>query len=170
MMEDIMARILSTDWVCRYEDAGYDALIESLAPQGLEIAEFLEALNDAGSQPPMTEEMFLKYVIDRKASGRLETVDVRGASFPQHTDRPDAPTGLGGDADGVFFSSPTENLGEGITTIYWYVNGEKVASTSQDISSNRASPQAVADAAEAGDVIQIALVGDAVGWWARIEV
>jgi hypothetical protein len=118
----------------------------------------------------MTEEMLLKYIIDRKAAGGLETVDVRGTSFPQHTDRPTAPTGLGGDADGVFFSSPTENLGEGITTIYWYVNGEKVASTSQDISSNRASPQAVADAAEAADVIQIALVGDAVGWWARIEV
>jgi hypothetical protein len=165
-----MAKILSTDWVPRYEDAGYDALIESLAPQSLKMDAFLAALNDAGSQPAMTDGMLLKYIIDRKAAGGLETIDVRDASFPQHTDRPDAPTGLGGDADGVFFSSPTENLGEGITTIYWYVNGEKVASTSQDISSNRASPQAVADAAEAGDVIQIALVGDAVGWWARIEV
>jgi hypothetical protein len=165
-----MAKILSTDWVPRYEDAGYDALIESLAPQGLEMAEFLEALSDAGSQPDLTEEMILKYIIDRKAAGGLETVDVRGASFPQHTSRPAAPTGLGGDADGVWFSAPTENLGGESTTIYWYVNGEKVASTSQDIRSNRASPQAVADAAEAGDVIQIALVGDAVGWWARIEV
>jgi hypothetical protein len=44
-----MPRILSTDWVSRYEDAGYDALIESLAPQSLKTAEFLEALNDAGS-------------------------------------------------------------------------------------------------------------------------
>jgi hypothetical protein len=156
--------------VSRYEDAGYDALIESLAPQGLEMVEFLTALNDAGSQAEMTEEMLLKYIIDRKAAGGLETIDVRGASFPQHTDRPDAPTGLGGDADGVWFSAPTENLGEGETTIYWYVNGEKITSTSQDISSNRASPQAVADAAEVGDVVQVALVGDAVGWWARVEV
>ncbi len=108
-----MIRVLSTDWVCRYEDAGYDALIASLAPQGLEMAEFLAALNDAGSQPPMTENMFLKYAIDRKVAGSLETIDVRGASFPQHTSRPDAPTGLGGDASGVYFSAPTENLEEG---------------------------------------------------------
>jgi hypothetical protein len=166
----MMAKILSTDWVCRYEDAGYDALIVSLAPQSLDMTEFLAALNDAGSQAEMTEGMLLKYIIDRKVAGGLETIDVRDASFPQHTDRPDAPTGLGGDADGVYFSAPTENLGEGETTIYWYVGGQKVASTSQDISSNRASPQAVADAVSAGDVVQIALVGDAVGWWARIEV
>ncbi len=166
----MVIKILSTDWVCRYEDAGYDVLIESLAPQGLEMAEFLAALNDAGSQPAMTQDMLLKYIIDRKAAGALETIDVRGASFPQHTARPAAPTGLGGDASGVYFSAPVENLGEGSTTIYWYVNGQQVASTSQDISSNRASPPEVAAAASTGDVVQIALVDDGVGWWARIEV
>jgi hypothetical protein len=165
-----MIKILSTDWVPRYEDAGYDGLIESLAPQGLEMEAFLAALNDAGSQPDLSEEMLLKYIIDRKAAGGLETVDVRGADFPQHTTRPAAPTGLGGDVSGVYFSAPDENLVEDSTTIYWYVNGEKVASTSQDISANRASPQAVADKANSGDVVQIALVGDAVGWWARIAV
>lgn len=165
-----MIRILSIDWAPRYEDAGYDALIESLAPQGLEMSDFLTALNAAGSQANLTEDMFLKYVIDRKAADSLETVDVRGASFPPHTNRPDAPTGLGGDVDGVFFSAPTENLGEEETTIYWYINGQKVAGTSQDISTNRASPQAVADAAQTGDVVQIALVGDGVGWWGRIVV
>jgi len=165
-----MAKILSTDWVPRYKDAGYDALIESLAPQGLGMDEFLTALNDDGSQAAMTEDMFLKYVIDRKVAGELETVDVRGASFPQHSDRPDAPTGLGGDADGVWFSAPTENLGETATTLYWYVNGQKVASTSQDISTNRASPPEVADTATSGDIIQVSLVSNNVGWWARIEV
>ncbi len=47
-------RIISNDWGCRYEDAGYDVLITSLAPQMLEQEAFLTALNAAGTQAPMT--------------------------------------------------------------------------------------------------------------------
>jgi len=165
-----MARILSTDWIPRYEDAGYDNLIESLAPQGLEHAAFLEAINAAGAQPEMNLAMLMQYVSDRKVAGALVGVEVRGEAYPQAHQRPDAPTGLGGDADGVWFSTPSTNIDESDTLVYWYINGELVASERQDVTSNRSAPAAVIDALESGDVVQVAVVGDAVGWWARIEV
>lgn len=163
-----MARILSTDWVPRFEDAGYDELIEGLAVEGLEHEDFLTRLNAAGSQPDMSLEMLMKYVIDRKAAGALGTVDVRGAPYPAHTPRPEAPTGLGGALDGVWFSGPTKNLGDDETTaLYWYVNGSMREATQQDVRSNRSGP---ALALKKGDIVQVAIVDGAVGWWARLEV
>jgi hypothetical protein len=164
-----MARILSTDWVPRYEDAGYDALIEALAVEGLESDEFLSRLNEAGSQPDMSLEMLMKYIIDRKAAGALGNVDVRGAAYPQHTERPAAPTGLGGSTDGVWFSGPEKNRDAEAetTTLYWYVNGSLKATTQQDVRSNRSGPEL---SMAKGDVVQVAVVDGVIGWWARLGV
>jgi len=164
-----MARILSTDWVARYQDAGYDGLIASLAVEGLEHDAFLVRLNEAGSQPEMSLEMLLKYVIDRKAAGELGTVDIRGAAYPAHTARAPAPTGLGGDVGGVWFSGPTKNADtQGETTaLNWYVNGELISATRQDIRSNCSAPGL---SLAKGDVVQVCLADNVVGWWARIEV
>jgi len=164
-----MARILSTDWVPGYQDAGYDELIESLSVEGLEDEAFLARLNEAGSQPAMSLEMLLKYVIDRKAAGGLGTVDIRGAAYPSHTVRAAAPTGLGGDADGVWFSGPTKNADtEGQTTaLNWYINGELVSAARQDVRTDRSAPGL---SLAKGNVVQVCLADDAVGWWARIEV
>jgi len=165
-----MARILSSDWVPRFEDAGYDAILTSLAPRGLEHKAFLEAVNASGSQAEMNMAMLMQYIIDRKASGELETISVYGEGFPAANRRTAAPTGLGGDIGGVWFSGPTENLGDEDTLVYWYVNGELIVSERMDIRSNRSAPAAVLAAASEGDVIQVCLVDDVVGWWARIGV
>jgi len=114
--------------------------------------------------------MLLKYIIDRKAADALETIEVRGAAYPDHTTRPNAPTGLGGDIDGIWFSAPNTNTGQNSTLIYWYINGELTASEHQDITTNRSAPDAVLQALESGDVVQVAVVDNVVGWWARIEV
>jgi len=163
-----MAKILSTDWVPRYQDAGYDVLIESLSVEGLEDEAFLTRLNEAGSQPAMSLDMLLKYVIDRKAAGALSTIDIRGAAYPTHTVRAAAPIGIGGDAGGVWFSDPQANLNEDeTTTLNWYVNGELTSTGRQDIRTDRSAPGLVL---AKSDVVQVCVVDGAVGWWARKKV
>lgn len=160
-------RIVSIDWVSRCEDANYDALIESLAPQGLDGPSFVYELNLAGSQPPFNEAMLVEYISDRQGAGALNSVEVQDfGALPAPTSRYAAPTGLGEDGSGVWFSTPDS----GIEWVRWYVNGALAARESRDLSSNRSQTLA-AIGAVSGDVVQICIEsGGVIGWWERIEI
>lgn len=160
-------RITTTDWLGRYADAGYDALISGLAVQGLEGTAFLVELNLVGSQPAMNEKMLVEYVRNRQATGALiEVVIQEMGVLPEAVARPAAPTGLGAAAWGVWFSTPDT----GVATVRWYVNGALKLRREHDLAANRSATLAELGA-QAGDVVQVCVeAGGVVGWWARIEL
>lgn len=161
-------RIVSTEWPVLYQDAGYDALITSLAPQMLMQAEFLAALNAAGSQPAMTLSMLLRYIAERQAAGRLRTVEVHSGTLPPvPAQRPDAPEGIGQDASTIWFTTPDE----GVYDIAVLINGElRKTFDNVDVAANRSVPKAALAPLTAGDVVQISLKDGRVwGWIGRIN-
>lgn len=165
-MSRIVSIVTDSDWVARYQDAGYDALISSIAARSLTDDVFVELLNLIGSQPALIWPMLLMYIADRQGAGALAGIQVWGESPPMAQERLDAPTGLGSDANGVWFSTPDT----GTAMVRWYVNGALKIRREHDLSVNRSATLAELGAV-AGNVVQIA-VEDAgvVGWWARIVV
>lgn len=158
-------RIVSTDWIPRCADAGYDAIIESLAPQGLDGEAFVAALNQAGSQPDFNTAMVITYISDRQVANALQSVEVADfGELPPYTLRYGAPGGLGTDGSGVWFGQPAT----GAEWVRWYVNGQLRAREQRDLAADRYMLLATIGAV-AGDVVQIAIeAGGVVGWWARI--
>lgn len=160
-------RIVSNDWIPKYEDAGLDALIESLAPQGLALNEFMTSLNTNLEMPPLTEDMLIEYISSRTLAGGLSSVKAIGGTLPPTPVRPERPQGLGQDANGIWFDEPQE----GLYNIVVYVNGERTYTLEEvDLSTNRSVPKAAFEAI-AGDIIQLALEEpgtSTVGWFGRI--
>jgi hypothetical protein len=168
-----MIQIVSVDWVPRLADAGYDALIVSLAPVGLEIGEFLALLNESGSQYDINSTMLIRYIVDRQEAGALSGVEVLGTDLPAALSRPVAPSGIGVDATALWFSGPTENLDGGSDTeVRFYVNGTLALTRRLDLATNRSVALADLGSPTTGDVVQVALVDAAgvVGWWARVTL
>lgn len=165
-----MTTILKTDWCSRYQDAGCDQKIETLAILGHTHDIFLVQLNMLHSLPDMDWDMLQQYISSRRVAGALITVEV-SSGLPAAVARPDAPTDLGQDGTSIWFTTPDTNLEEGQTMIYHYVNGMLTLSQYRDVTSSR-SVQKSALGVDAGDVVQICAVdgNGVVGWWARIEV
>jgi len=157
-------RINSTDWIPRCEDAGYDALIASLAPRGLSGREFVAQLNTQGSQMAWSEDMLAQYIADRQHAGALGTVEVVDYRPVTPVERHAAPAAIGGSVAGEAFwvtdtVAPTD-------TVYWYVNGEfRVAKHEASVALADLQPL------EIGYFLQACFVVEGVvGWWTRIEV
>lgn len=124
--------------------------------------EALTAAINAATDWTLSEADVMYYLGER---GGLE-LTVTGGSLPAATERPAAPTGLGSDGNGVWFSTPDAET----KTVRWYVNGNLEIEREQDLATNRSATLAELGA-QSGDVIQVCLVeNDVVGWWGRITV
>lgn len=169
--------VVSDDWIPRYRDAGYAALIRSLAPFGQEIDDFLNAagggnwpggLNVQGSQPEISQAMFLELYADLSSVGDLPGVQVKGDVVPDAVTRLTAPSAIGNDGSAAWVAEGNANA----QAIRWYVNGafatEKVRSEGTlDLS------VALADiGATSGDALQACFVDGegVVGWWVRTQL
>lgn len=159
--------VVANDYVPRYRDGGYTALIESIAPQMLGVDAFLAALNAAGALPDVNWNMFVQYASDCKAIGELPSVEVSGQTLPVAILRDDAPAGIGQDAAGIWFSTPAS----GTRWMRWYVNGALKVRRQVDLASNRSATKAELECV-ADDVVQLCIesVTGVVGWWGRITV
>lgn len=166
-MSRVVSIVTDSDWIARYQDAGYDALIASVAGRCLADDAFIELMNLIGSQPAITWPMLLMYLADRQGAGALAGVQVWGESLPVAQSRPAAPSGLGSAEWGVWFSSPDT----GTAVVRWYVNGALKIRREQDLSVNRSATLSELGASS-GAVVQIAIEDGAgvVGWWARVAL
>ena len=153
------------DFVPRYEDAGYTAVITEAARQLLQDDALLSEVNK-GSLPDINETAFLTLYADLKRAGKLDAVQMFGGVQLPGTERYAAPTGLEADADGVWFTTPDK----GVEIVRWYVNGELRAEETHNLVNNRYMALSQIDAGN-NDVVQVCIVaGGVVGWWARITV
>lgn len=165
-MSRVVSIVTDSDWIARYQDAGYDALIASVAGRCLADDAFIELVNLIGSQPAITWPMLLMYLADRQGAGALAGVQVWGESLPVAQLRPAAPAGLGAAEWGVWFSTPDT----GTAMVRWYVNGALKIRREHDLSVNRSATLTELGAAT-GSVVQIAIEdASVVGWWARIVI
>jgi len=117
----------------------------------------------------VTWEQFKQFISDVVAKGELTTLILEGDTWPATTVRPVAVSGLGIDADNVWFGSyggVVWGAGHNTGTFRFYVNGVlKIVLTDYYITSLESI------GAEQGDTIQICQVTDGVvGWWASINV
>jgi len=170
-----MAIVTNQDLIPRCADAGYAALIDSLAGLNLTESAFLSQLNQQGSGPTIVWSMFLQMLSDLQNEGFCEAVVVQSepaVELPDPIVRTVAPGGIGYDGASIWFSTPDT----GTYYVRWYKNGELVARVEQDLSSNRSILRGSGDGqmdVEAGDVVQICLEnqGDIYfGWWGRVEI
>ena len=160
------AVLTSEDWVPRFEDAGFDDLVKSVAPNSYKGNVLLTELNESNGLSYCTWEMLAKYLADRQEAGALLGIAIMDGPDAIPETRYDAPAGIGADSVSVWFSTPDT----GTEYVRWYVNGELKISRQQDLASNRSATLAELGA-EAGDVIQVCIeAGGVVGWWARITV
>lgn len=161
------AVLLSDDWIPRLKDGGGDALIESVAPsayQGSMLIQKLNEFNDTGII--VNIEMLAQYLADRYLAGEMIGVIITGGPEATGTERYDAPTGIGQDENGIWFSTPDT----GTEYVRWYVNGQRKIERQQDLASNRSATLAELGAGS-GDVVQVCVVaGGVVGWWGRVVV
>jgi hypothetical protein len=129
-----MPVIAKDDWVPRYEDAGYQALIDSLAPQMLSEADFVAQLNTNGALPDVNLAMLYDLLAELNPGNWV----LLGDTLPTPPVRPARPTGLGTDATSLWFSEPTENLDGGSDTeVRFYVNGTLALAQRLDLATNR---------------------------------
>lgn len=160
------AVLISEDWVPRFEDGGFDALIESIAPNGYKGNVLLTKLNEANTLPYCTWEMLAKYLADRQNAGALLGIEIMDGPEATPTTRYDAPTGVGTDGTGVWFSTPNT----GTEYVRWYVNGELKIRRQQDLASNRSATVAELEV-QSNDIVQVCIeAGDVIGWWGRVQI
>lgn len=147
------------------QDAGLDALLESIVLDCNQEDQIIWSLK--GKIPySMTWELLKCYIADRKAAGglyKLTAVDEIGASaLPVATVRAAAPSGLGTNGTGVWFTPPDPLVGKW----QFLVNGIPKLVLENYNTTDLASLGAVS-----GDVIQCCKTVDGVaGWMARIVV
>lgn len=152
-------------WIPRYNDAGINSTISSIADQQLEIADFMTELNTS-IDPDMNQSMFLQYLSDVQNVDELTEIYVEGAVLPNPNSRADAPEGLGQDASSVWFTTPDT----GIKTVSWFVNGSLVIERQQDLSTNRGATKTELGVS-ASDVVQVGIIENNIaGWWGRITI
>ena len=158
--------IYNLDLIPRAADVGVDAVIRSLSYETLEdMPEFLARLNSQIAPLRLTLGPLYQYLADRQAVGALLDVgcdDMLPAAIARYA----ATTGLGADANGVWFSTPDT----GTEIVRWYVNGALALRREQDLTTNRSATMAELGA-QTGDVVQVCIeAGGVVGWWARVTV
>ncbi len=154
--------LVRSDWIPRQQDAGLDTWIESVAPRSLVGEELALAL----AETSLTVEMLAQYLADRHEAGALLDAKMIDGPAATGTTRYDAPSGLGADGNGVWFSTPSA----GTEYVRWYVNGALVIRRQQDLTTDR-SATLVELGATSGDTVQVCIeAGGVVGWWARVEV
>lgn len=160
------ATLVSDDWIPRFEDGGFDDLVRSVAPYGYSGNVLLTELNENNHLAYCGWEMLTQYLADRHLAGELTGIHVMDGPEAVGTDRYRAPSGIGTDGNGVWFSDPDT----GTEILRWYVNGEKKVEREQDLATNRSATLAELEAAS-GDVVQVCVVaGGVVGWWGRIQI
>ena len=165
-----MGSVFLNDWIPLYcDDGSVSALVKSLARQGLSDVAFIAGFNAASAFPAISWLQFLQLYADLRFAGQLLDVQVNlnaDEVMPPAVERPAAPSGLGTDGNGVWFSTPTS----GLATLRWYVNGAIRLRREQDLATNRSVTLAELDA-QPGDVVQVCVeAGGVVGWWARVTV
>jgi len=118
-------------------------------------------ISDVSGIDDLTWDELKQFIVDAKWRGLLSEVAICGDESPAAVIRSAAPSGLGIGAGNVWITPIGESY-----TIRWYVNGiYKITMTDYNTTS-----LATLDAVS-GDVIQVCqIVGDIVGWWARIVV
>lgn len=156
------ASLIRNDWIPRQEDMGLDLYITSIAPQALVGRELELALQESS----LSIEMLAQYLADRHTAGELLDIELVDGPVVTGTDRYRAPSGIGTDGNGVWFSDPVA----GTEVVRWYVNGELKLERQQDLATNRSATVAEMEAVS-GDVVQVCIVsGGVVGWWGRVEI
>jgi hypothetical protein len=157
---------ITTYWIPMYKDAGLNDTLKSLSVQGLSNGALTGAINSKIDLPDLNWEMLTQYIADVQNIGDLPGCEMIGITLPPPTSRNAAPTGLGQDANGFWFSTPDS----GEATIAWFVNGSLRFERLQDTTTNRSATKTELGCVP-GDVVQICVKnGDTYGWWARIEV
>lgn len=158
--------IYNIDLLARAADAGLDAVITSLSYRTIkDMPTLLAQMNSQLTPLCVTHGPLLQYLADRHHVGALLDVAYDG-ELPPPIDRPAAPSGLGTDGSGVWFSTP--DIGQ--ATLRWYVNGAIRLRREQELPANRSATLAELDA-QSGDVVQVCVeAGGVVGWWARVTV
>lgn len=158
--------IYNIDLIPRAADAGLDNVIDSLSNETLDdMPTFVARMNSQITPLRLTIKPLLQYVADRQHVGKLLGVGYDG-ELPTPIERPAAPTGLGTDGNGVWFSTPDI----GTAMMRWYVNGAIRIRREHDLATNRSATVGELGA-QAGDVVQVCVeAGGVVGWWARITI
>lgn len=160
-----MLEFIRDDYECMLQDAGLDAVIESLVNPRISLADLTTAIN-AVTEWTLTEDIVTQYIAQRWEAGALLTITHRGGGMAGGEVRPAAPTGLGLAEWGVWFGAPDA----GTKTVRWYVNGALAIRRSHDLTANR-SATLTELGAQAGDIVQVCIeAGGVVGWWGRISV
>lgn len=158
--------LISDDAIPRLESAGWDLTIISTSYALSSDNLLLSALEN--TVPGIASfDLLAEYMADGKLAGRIPAnIKLVGDPpvFPG-TLRYDAPTGLGTDGSGVWFSTPNTDT----EIVRWYVNSELKIERSQDLATNRSATLAELEAAP-GDTVQVCIVtaGGIVGWWGNI--
>ncbi len=164
-----MTDIMRSDWVPRYQDAGYDQLVDDITTKyaQLSIDNLTFLLNYSGELHDLTSDLTLIMLQDLYINGLISMVLLEGAPISGGTNRQDAPAGFGQDGSSVWFSTPST----GTYDILWYVNGAlTLTQEDQDVSSSRSASKASLGT-EVDDIVQVAIVDEnVVGWWGRVTI
>ena len=156
-------RIGPNDLIPRWKDDGLCQKLEEWAVSNYSMEKVLTDLMAEHIKPEnATSDQLLQFMADTLAANFLENVACFGQDLPAPITRPAAPTGLGMNADNVWFTPPSPLVG----TWRWYVNGVlKVTQADYNMMAR------VTLGCVAGDLVQVCEVSDGVcGWWAKIVV
>ncbi|MBD3250925.1 hypothetical protein GF380_00380 [Candidatus Uhrbacteria bacterium] len=157
---------ISSFWIPMYRNAGLNDTLKALSVQGLSNGELVGAINAKVDLPSLNWEMLTEYISDVQNIGELSGCQMIGIELPPPTERNAAPTGLGQDANGIWFGAP--NSGE--ATVCWFRNSELRFCRLQDTSTDRSATKAELGVV-IGDKVQICILDNQTyGWWANIEV
>lgn len=154
-------KLIKPDYIPMLQDAGLDMTILSSFAHSIEMNELRMTVNSV-IDFSIEIEGLKQYLADRGDLG-LTVVD---GELPPAIVHADAPTGLGQDGSGIWFTKPDD----GTYTVRWYLNGALIVEREQDCVKDRSAMKAELGA-EADDIVQVCVVVEGVvGWWSRITV
>lgn len=164
-----MTDIIRDDWICRYQDAGYDALIMSITARypKIDLSNLTFLINDSGTLPDVDSNLVMQMISDYRTNSFIRDVLVDGNLPAAGTIRIGNPGGVDQDASTIWFTTPNT----GTYDIHWFVNGTLTEVVKDaDVSTDRSIAKSTLSVS-AGDVVQVSLAqGGISGWWARITV
>lgn len=158
--------IYNSDIVPRLIDMGIEPVLRSLSYRNLHQDEFMAQIGGLIPAANIPWDIVLQVISDMHAIGSL--IDVQtDATLPAPIGRPEAPTGFGQNANGIWFSTPVQ----GSARLRWYRNGEiKLVEDRADLSVDRSISKS-ALGVYPGDTVQLAVESyGVVGWWGSISI
>lgn len=154
-------KFIKPDYIPMLQDAGLDATILTSFAHTIEINDLRMAVNNAAQLEVGIEDL-QQYIADRGGLGLI----VMAGELPPPIARADAPTGLGQNESGIWFTEPNDDT----YLLRWYVNGALIVEREQDCTADRSATKLELETV-VDDIVQVCVVvAGVVGWWGRIAI